>query len=244
MAMTTKKQTVLVADDDPRLLKLVQRNLELASYRVVTVSDGLSVLKQAEADEPDLFVLDVMMPGLDGREVCRRLREFSIAPILMLTAKDTEEDKVAGLDVGADDYMTKPFGAQELVARVKALLRRTKQYTKEATTPAYTTGDLTVDFGQHQAYMAGKPINLTPTEYRILAHLARHAGRVVTQDDLLTKVWGPAYRDEAHLLRVNIARLRQKVEEEPARPKFILTRPGIGYTLVKEEEPQTDGQAP
>jgi two-component system KDP operon response regulator KdpE len=166
--------------------------------------------------------------------VCRRLREFSIAPILMLTAKDTEEDKVAGLDVGADDYMTKPFGAQELLARVKALLRRTKQYTKEAITPAFSTGDLTVDFGQHQAFSAGKPINLTPTEYRILAHLARNAGRVVTQEDLLTKVWGPEYENEAHLLRVNIARLRQKLEQDPSSPKHVITRPGIGYFLAKQ----------
>jgi two-component system KDP operon response regulator KdpE len=178
-----------------------------------------------------------MMPGLDGREVCRRLREFSIAPILMLTAKDTEEDKVAGLDVGADDYMTKPFGAQELLARVKALLRRSKQYTKEAATPVFSSAELTVDFGQHQAFMDGHAINLTPTEYRIIAYLARNAGRVVTQDDLLTKVWGPAYRDEAHLLRVNIARLRQKVEKDPGKPRFIITRPGIGYSLTKQEAP-------
>jgi len=233
--MTTKKQTVLVADDDPRLLKLIQRNLELANYRVLTVSDGPSVLKQAESEEPDLYVLDVMMPGMDGREVTRRLREFSIAPVLMLTAKDSEDDKVSGLDAGADDYLTKPFGAPELIARVRALMRRTKQYTKEATTPTFATGELMVDFGQHQATRGGQPLNLTPTEYRILAYLARNAGRVVTQDDLLTKVWGPAYRDEAHLLRVNIARLRQKVEPEPASPRYVLTRPGIGYTLARQE---------
>lgn len=232
---TSKKPTVLVADDDPRLLKLVQRNLELANYRVIAVADGPSVLRQAESEEPDLFVLDVLMPGMDGREVCRRLREFSIAPIMMLTAKDAEEDKVQGLDVGADDYMTKPIGAQEFLARVKALLRRKEKYTKEATTPVFSTGELTVDFAQHQALMGPHPINLTPTEYKILAYLARNAGRVVTQDELLTKVWGPAYRDEAHLLRVNIARLRQKVEKDPGRPRFILTRPGIGYTLVKQD---------
>ena len=132
--------------------------------------------------------------------------------------------------VGADGYLV---GAPELIARVKALMRRAKQYTKEATTPSFTTGDLTVDFSQHQALREGQPINLTPTEYRILAHLARNAGRVVTQDDLLTKVWGPAYRDEAHLLRVNIARLRQKVEPEPSNPRYVITRPGIGYSLTK-----------
>ena len=231
--MTTKKPTVLVADDDPRLLKLVQRNLELANFRVIAVSDGPSVLRHAEEEEPDLYVLDIMMPGMTGTEVARRLREFSLAPIIMLTAKDEESDKVANLDVGADDYVTKPVGSPELLARVKAQLRRTKQYTKEATVQVISSGELTVDFGQHQAFMAGQPINLTPTEYRILAHLAHNLGRVATQEDLLTKVWGPAYRDEAHLLRVNIARLRQKVEKDPGKPRFILTRPGIGYTLVK-----------
>jgi two-component system KDP operon response regulator KdpE len=201
----------------------------------VTVSDGPSVLKQAEAEEPDLYVLDIMMPGLDGREVTRRLREFSIAPVLMLTAKDTEDDTVAGLEAGADDYLTKPFGAPELIARATALMRRANQYTTEAKTPSFTTGDLTVDFSQHQALREGQAINLTPTEYRILAHLARNAGRVVTQDDLLTKVWGSAYRDEAHLLRVNVARLRQKVEPEPSSPTYVITRPGIGYGLTRIE---------
>src|SRR5260370_19877348 len=174
-----------------------------------------------------------MMPGLDGREVTRRTGQSRMARGLMLNAKATEDDKVAGLEAGADDYLTKPFGAPELIARVKALMRRAKQYTKEATTPSFTTGDLMVDFSQHQALRAGEPINLTPTEYRILAHLARNAGRVVTQDDLLPKIWGPAYRDEAHLLRVNIARLRQKVEPEPSNPKYVITRPGIGYSLNK-----------
>src|SRR5204863_5106517 len=204
--------------------------------RVVIRAERASVLRQAEAEEPDRYGLDIMMPGLDGREVTRRLREFSIAPVLMLTAKDAEDDKVAGLEAGADDYLTKPFGAPELIARVKALMRRAKQYTREATTPSFTTGELTIDFSQHQALRGGSPLNLTPTEYRILAYLARNAGRVVTQDDLLTKVWGPAYRDEAHLLRVNIARLRQKVEPEPAAPRYVITRPGIGYSLAKLEE--------
>jgi len=140
-----------------------------------------------------------------------------------------------GFEAGADDYLTKPFGAPELIARATALIRRAKQYTTEATTPSFTTGDLTVDFSQHQALLDGQAINLKPTEYRILAHLARNAGRVVTLDHLLSKVWGPAYRDEAHLLRVNIARLRQKVEPEPSGPKYVITRPGIGYSLTRIE---------
>ncbi len=231
--MNTKKNTILVADDDPRLLRLVQRNLELSGYRVLTAVDGEVALKMAEAEKPDVLVLDIMMPVVDGLEVCRRVREFSTAPIIMLTAKGEEDDKVQGLDSGADDYLTKPFSSPELVARVRAQLRRSKDYTREDAQPSFTSGSLTVDFAQHQASIDGKPVNLTPTEYRILAYLARNAGRVVTQPDLLSKVWGPEYKDEAHLLRVNIARLRQKVESDPSHPRYIVTRPGIGYTLAR-----------
>ena len=231
--MNTKKNTILVADDDPRLLRLVQRNLELSGYRVLTAVDGEVALKMAEAEKPDVLVLDIMMPVVDGLEVCRRVREFSTAPIIKLTAKGEEDDKVQGLDSGADDYLTKPFSSPELVARVRAQLRRSKDYTREDAQPSFTSGSLTVDFAQHQASIDGKPVNLTPTEYRILAYLARNAGRVVTQPDLLSKVWGPEYKDEAHLLRVNIARLRQKVESDPSHPRYIVTRPGIGYTLAR-----------
>lgn len=232
--MSVKKQTVLVADDDPRLLRLVQRTLEIEGFRVLTAGDGMTALKLVESEEPDLLVLDIMMPGLNGFELCRRVREFSAAPIIMLTAaKITEEDKVHGLDAGADDYMTKPFGNKELLARVKAVLRRTKQYGPQPLEPVFGSGELIVDFVQHLASVAGQTLNLTPIEYRILSFLARNAGRVVTQQDLLTNVWGPEYRDESHLLRVNIARLRQKVEPIPNQPRYILTRPGIGYTLAK-----------
>src|SRR5256885_15719668 len=150
--MITKKSTVLVADDDPRLLKLIQRNLEIANYRVVTVSDGPSVLRQAESEEPDLYVLDIMMPGLDGREVTRRLREFSIAPVLMLTAKDTEDDKVAGLEAGADDYLTKPFGAPELIARAKALMRRAPPDTQRGAPPPLSSCGPSGGFRQRPAF--------------------------------------------------------------------------------------------
>lgn len=234
--MNTKKTTILVADDDPKYLKLLYINLEnldKKGYRILTAADGAAALRIAEAEKPDLLVLDIMMPIIDGLEVCRRVREFSTAPIIILTAKDSEDDKVLGLDSGADDYITKPFGRDELISRVKAQLRRAQEYTREEAQPSFTSGSLTVDFAQHQASIDGKPVNLTPTEYRILAHLARNAGRVVTQPDLLSKVWGPEYKDEAHLLRVNIARLRQKVEEDPGHPSYILTRPGIGYTLAK-----------
>ena len=232
--MSTKKETVIVADDDPRLLRLVQFNLQQAGYRVLTAPDGNRALRLAETENPDLMLLDVRMPLMDGLEVCRRVRNFSTIPIIMVTAKDSEEDKVAGLDAGADDYLTKPFGAPELMARGRAVLRRAKLYSGDTTEPVFESAELKVDFAQQLALRDGRPINLTPTEYRIVAYLARNAGRVVTQADLLTKVWGPEYENEAHLLRVNIARLRQKIEPDPSTPKHVITRPGIGYYLAKQ----------
>lgn len=236
--MNTKKETVIVADDDPRLLRLVQFNLQQAGYRVLTAPDGSRALRLAETENPDLLLLDIRMPLMDGLEVCRRVRNFSTVPIIMVTAKDSEEDKVAGLDAGADDYLTKPFGAPELMARVRAVLRRTKLYSGDTTEPVFESGDLKVDFAQQLALRDGRPINLTPTEYRIVAYLARNAGRVVTQGELLTKVWGPEYENEAHLLRVNIARLRQKIERDPGSPRHVITRPGIGYYLAKQPIPE------
>jgi two-component system, OmpR family, KDP operon response regulator KdpE len=229
----SKRASVLVADDDPRLLKLVQFNLEKDGYRVLTARDGPNALRMAEGEELDLLLLDIMMPGMDGRDVCRRVREFSTVPIIMLTAREAEEDKVSGLDAGADDYLTKPFGANELMARVRAALRRAHLANGENGQPLFQTGDLEVDFAQQVARIRGEQVNLTPTEFRIISFLARNAGRVVTQADLLTKVWGPEYKDEAHLLRVNIARLRGKIEPDPGHPRFIITRPGIGYSLTK-----------
>lgn len=235
------KETVVVADDDPRLLRLVQFNLQQSGYRVLTAPDGNRALRLAETENPDLLLLDIRMPLMDGLEVCQRVRNFSTVPIIIVTAKDSEEDKVAGLDVGADDYLTKPFAAPELMARVRAVLRRAKLYSADTTEPIFESGDLKVDFAQQLASRNGHPINLTPTEYRIVAYLARHAGRVVTQSDLLTKVWGPEYENEAHLLRVNIARLRQKLEQDPGTPRHVITRPGIGYYLAKQEQ-EASGQ--
>jgi two-component system, OmpR family, KDP operon response regulator KdpE len=222
---------VLVVDEEPQAARALGSVLTSHGYEVSTSPDGESALSSVAEWRPHLVLTDWSMPHMDGPELCRRIRAVSRVPIIVLSGERAEQAKVEALDSGADDYLTKPFGAPELIARVKALMRRAKQYTKEATTPSFTTGDLTIDFSQHQALREDQPINLTPTEYRILAHLARNAGRVVTQDELLTKVWGPAYRDEAHLLRVNIARLRQKVEPEPSNPRYVITRPGIGYSL-------------
>jgi DNA-binding response OmpR family regulator len=232
----TNKPTILVAEDDPRMMRLVQRNLELAGYRVLTASDGEQALQLAEVEPCSLLVLDVMMPILDGLEVCRRVREFSSVPIVIITARNAERDVVLGLDAGADDYLTKPFGAPELLARVRAVLRRSHLGSSpaEVRRATHRCGDLEIDFGQHQVMLRGKLVSLTPTEYRILSQLAQYPGRVLTHEELLSKVWGPAYKDETHLLRVNMSRLRDKIEQDRGQPRYILSRPGLGYLLSKE----------
>jgi DNA-binding response OmpR family regulator len=236
MVARSSKPTILVAEDDPRMMRLVQRNLELAGYRVLTAGDGQQALQVAEAEPCSLLVLDVMMPILDGLEVCRRVREFSSVPIVIITARNAERDVVLGLDAGADDYLTKPFGAPELLARVRAVLRRSDLGSSPAEVrhATHRCGDLEIDFGQHQVTLRGKLVSLTPTEYRILSQLAQYPGRVLTHEELLSKVWGPAYKDETHLLRVNMSRLRDKIERDRGQPRYILSRPGLGYLLAKE----------
>jgi DNA-binding response OmpR family regulator len=226
-------RVVLIADDDPRLRNLLTWTLEQGQYTVVAAEDGLSALEMARTVKPDLYLLDVGMPGLNGIEVCRRLRaEQVITPILMLTGFGAEEDKVAGLEAGADDYQTKPFASKELLARVNALLRRSSVYAPDASPEAFVTGDLRVDFDQHLAFKSERKLDLTPTEYSILAFLARAPGEIHTSRSILNKVWGPAYAEEVHLLRVNVARLRRKIEDVPAKPKYVLTHARLGYSLA------------
>ncbi len=226
-------RTVLIADDDPRLRALLTWTLEKGEYNVVAAVDGLDALQLAHQHNPDLYVLDVGMPGMNGIDVCRHLRaEQVIAPILILTGFGSEEDKVAGLEAGADDYQTKPFGTKELLARVNALLRRSNVYTTESGIDALVTGHLRVDFDQHMAYKAGRPLDLTPTEFNILAFLARTPGQIQASRAILQKVWGPAYRDEVHLLRVNVARLRRKIEDVASHPQYVLTHSRVGYSLA------------
>jgi DNA-binding response OmpR family regulator len=228
-----KTWTVLIADDDPRLRNLLTWTLEQGQYSVVAAADGLSALELARETNPDLYLLDVGMPGMNGIEVCRQLREQKvIAPILILTGFGSEEDKVAGLEAGADDYQTKPFASKELLARVNALLRRSNVYAGDGSPEAFDTGELRVDFDQHLAYKAGRPIDLTPTEFSILAFLARSPGQVQTSRAILHKVWGPAYKDEVHLLRVNVARLRRKIEDVASEPQYVLTHARVGYSLA------------
>src|SRR5918912_4281210 len=221
---STRGRTVLIADDDPRLLRILKWTLEMDEYRVVAAPDGWSALESARQSTPDLYVLDVSMPDIDGFEIVRRLRQDNvISPILMLTGRVEEQDKVAGLEAGADDYQTKPFGRRELLARVNALLRRTQTYEREPGTDALVTGYLRIDFDQRLVFKHGRQVDLTPTEFHILAQLAPDASRPVLSTAILQKVWGPTYRDEIHLLRVNVARLRRKIEEQPNRPRYVRT---------------------
>jgi len=237
--MPVKKTTIVAADDDPQLLRLVTRNLEFEEYEVLPASDGQQALEQVEAHSPDLVLLDVMMPRMDGFTVCERIREFSTVPIIIVTARGQDQDKVRGLDLGADDYLTKPFSVDELLARVRAVLRRAQFTANEQAhvlRTNITIGDLVVDYGQHLVIMAGQEVPLTPIEYRILAYLAQNAGRVVTQDLLLEHVWGSEYLGESHMLQVNINRLRHKIEADPTHPRYLLTKVGVGYLLAAHPE--------
>jgi DNA-binding response OmpR family regulator len=226
------KPTVLVIDDERRYRDLVEMNLSRRGYRVLLAADGLEGLNLLEQEAPDLVVLDLMLPDMDGYEVCRRIGEQSDVPVIMLTARAEPAEKVRGLRVGADDYVTKPFSAEELLARVEAVLRRT-QPARRAKPSAFECGDLRVDFEQHRVTRAGREVDLTPGEYRLLAQLAANAGRVLVQDELLRRVWGPEYADEPELLHTAVRRLRAKIEEDPATPRCVLTKRGVGYWLAK-----------
>lgn len=232
--MAAKKTTILVADDDPQLLRLITRNLQLEGYEVLAASDGQQALEAIEARVPELVLLDVMMPRLDGFSVAERVREFSSVPIIIVTARGQDQDKIRGLDAGADDYLTKPFSVDELLARVRAVLRRSRLSSTESGQTArakMTVGDLSVDFVQHVVTMQGKEVVLTPIEYRLLSYLIQNAGRIVTHDLLLEYVWGTEYAGESHLLQVNMNRLRRKIEPDAAHPRYILTKVGVGYIL-------------
>ena len=230
--MPLTKVSTLIVDDDIRMLRMMQRILELEGYRVRTASDGKAALDAFDEENPDLVLLDIMMPDIDGYAICQNIREFSQVPIIMVTSKDNNEEKVEGLDAGADDYITKPFAANELTARVRAVLRRTKLWD-ERPEPVFHSGDLVIDFARHRVTLGNQELNLTATEYRILSYLARNADRIVTPDQILQKVWDKEYIGETHVLQVNIARLRQKLRDNPRNPKYILTKSGIGYMMQK-----------
>ena len=226
-----KRQRVLVVDDEPETTKYVSANLQARGYDVLTAGDGLMALETFRESVVDLVILDIMMPGLDGFEVCRAIRRRSGVPIIMLSARGQEKDIVRALDLGADDYLTKPFGVEEMLARVRATLRRTPR-TGVAPRPPLVMEDLKIDFAARRIMVRGREVQLTPTEYDLLVHLAINAGRVLTHRALLQAVWGLEYSDETEYVWVYIRRLRRKIEPDPGNPRYILTQPGVGYCFV------------
>jgi len=216
---------------------LVEANLRAAGYQVLSAADGQTALQRAELEQPDLIILDLMLPGLDGYEVCRRIREYSAVPILMLTARSNEIDLVRGFDVGADDYLGKPFAVNELLVRVRAILRRSKYAQEIVHHPALVAGDVRIEFSRRRVTVRGEPVELTPIEYKLLSTLALNPNQVILHQDLLREVWGPEYRTETEYLRVYVRYLRQKIERDPSNPRFLITYPRAGY-MFRTDEPE------
>jgi two-component system KDP operon response regulator KdpE len=221
------------------MTRFIRMNLELEGYRVIEAYNGVEALDRVRTSLPDLVILDVMMPEMDGFETLELLRETSNVPVIMLTVRADEEDKVRGLELGADDYVTKPFGARELTSRVKAVLRRTQSPVTPEEAILRIDERLSVDFNQHEVILDGRRVKLRPTEFRLLFHLIENAGWVVPHETLLAKVWGHEYRDEIHYLRLYVTYLRQKIEPDPAHPRYILTERGVGYRFIdfRKEQP-------
>ena len=225
--MSETDARVLIVDDERAIRRFLQLSLAAHGYRIIEATTGNEALTVAATGHPDVIILDLGLPDLDGIQVVRRLREWTQTPIIILSVREAEADKVAALDAGADDYLTKPFGVGELLARLRVVLRR----VQPAAEPIFAIGELVVDLARRRVTVAGEEVQLTPTEYGLLRALVIHSGRVLTHAQLLREVWGVAYADETHLLRVNISNLRRKIEREPARPRYIITEPGVGYRL-------------
>jgi len=235
----SRKYKILVVDDERRMVGFIRLNLEQDGFEVIEAYNGTEALERLRDSLPDLILLDVMMPDIDGFEVLRTIREISQVPVIMLTAKGEEEDIVKGLELGADDYVTKPFSPRELVSRVKAVLRRGSIFEGDEEDVIEVDGRLKIDFGRREVWVEGKLVKLRPTEYRLLYHLVQNAGWVLTHDQILTKVWGYEYRDEPHYVRLYINYLRKKIEEDPSNPVYILTERGVGYRFVDYKRKDT-----
>jgi two-component system KDP operon response regulator KdpE len=218
---------ILVVDDERSIRRFLNASLG-SQFVILEATSGEEALSAAASEHPDIILLDLGLPDMDGVEVTRRLREWSQIPIIIISVREQEKDKIAALDAGADDYLTKPFGVGELMARLRVALRRTTQVENE---PVFSTGSLTVDMSRREVQVNETPVSLTPTEYDLLRTMVKHAGKVMTHDQLLRAVWGTAYESETHMLQVNISNLRRKIELDPARPVYIVTEPGVGYRL-------------
>jgi two-component system KDP operon response regulator KdpE len=227
-----KSINVLVVDDEKSLRDFIQRNLEIRGYRVWTAGNGLEALAIFDQEYINLVILDVMMPNMDGLEALRKVREKSTVPVIVLSALGEERDKVTALNLGADDYLTKPFGVNELLARVRAVQRRMEWGDSGETAERLVYGDISIDIENHTLLVAGKALEVTPTEFNLLVLLMRNAGKVLTHQMILKRVWGPEYGQEAEYLRVYVGRLRQKIEKDPSQPQHLITEHGIGYRFV------------
>jgi DNA-binding response OmpR family regulator len=241
---TRDGKRILVVDDEPRMINFIRMNLELEGHQVLEAHNGLEALEQIRTKLPDIVLMDVMMPELDGFETLRMLREFSTIPVIMLTAKGDESDRVYGLELGADDYVSKPFGPRELSSRIRAVLRRSDRPSSSPGQAILKIDErLSVDFNRHEVIVKGERIKLRPTEYLLLYHLIENAGWTVPHDQLLAKVWGYEYRDEAHYVRLYVNYLREKIEEDPSNPRYILTERGIGYRFVDFRREHADEES-
>ena len=229
--MTDAGPNVLVIEDEPQMRRFLRSALEGHGYRVVEVGTAREGLAQAAGRNPDVILLDLGLPDGDGLDVTRRLREWAATPIIVLSARGFEQDKVRALDAGADDYLTKPFAVGELLARIRVALRHAAIPAGAPVDPMFVQGELKVDLARRQVFMGAEEVHLTPTEYKLLTLLVRHAGKVITQRQALKEVWGPNYASQTHYLRVYMAQLRHKLERDPARPRLLLTEPGVGYRL-------------
>jgi len=232
MAEIPTRRKILVVDDEERMVRFIRLNLEHDGFQVFEAFRGSQAIQVLREQLPDLVLLDVMMPDIDGFDVLKMIREINSVPVIMLTAKSEEDDKVHGLELGADDYITKPFSPRELVSRVRAVLRRAEAISGAVKGLMEIDDRLKIDFDRREVWLDGELVKLRPTEYRLLYHLVQNAGWVITHDQILAKVWGYEYRDEPHYVRLYINYLRQKLEEDPANPKYILTERGVGYRFV------------
>ena len=248
-----EKQVILVVDDEARMRRFIRMNLELEGYQVSEAENGLQAVQKVREELPDLVLLDVMMPEMDGFEALEIIRQASNVPVIMLTIKSEENDKVRGLSGGADDYVTKPFSPRELTSRIQAILRRAAMPSPTAKTTITIDEDLAVDFRRREVIARGEQVKLRPTEYRLLYHLVNNAGWVMTHEALLSKVWGYEYRDDTQLLRLYITYLRQKIEPDPSNPKYIFNERGVGYRFVdfkrqaesaESDDPEEHGEDP
>lgn len=224
-------ERILIVDDEPRFIRLIEANLQTEGYAIIKAKDGKQAVEQAASAKPDLVLLDVMMPEMDGFQACERIRQFSNVPIIMLTARGEEDQRIRGLNLGADDYIVKPFSAGEMLARVRSVLRRARTAAPESGETLFSRGSLQIDFARAEVRLDGELVSLSATEYRLLLQFAHSAGRILTAEDLLRNVWGEEYKDEKEILWVSISRLRQKLERDPKQPELIVTHSGEGYSM-------------